>query len=230
MPGGKGSRRRKPSHHRASASGYGSGLDIHSNTYEYFSHKLNLDPKGDTIKAIVDDFNYLRTPKIGSTAEGAAIVLLKQFGYIVDMKAANKVIDSGMVKEGDELDTYLETMTPTDPNELSKYLFIELSPKKTYSINGVVLGNIVEMLEGEHIPCVFPLECSNHILKFNHNGKYTYFPPIVDRPENNNNVPDQDFVQVYTVNKKHYVHHSTGLTINEPKSRGGRRKTVRRSR
>lgn len=205
---------------RGRTSGYGSGLDIHSNPYKYFSHKLNLDPKRerDTIKAIVDDFNYLRNPKIGSPAEGAAIVLLKQFGY------------ESKVKEGDELDTYLETMTPTGPNELSEYLFIELSPKKTYSLRGKNIGHYEKALEGESMPCVFPFPCSNHILKFNHNGKYVYFPPIVDRPEKNNNVPDQDFVQVYAVNGKHYVHHSTGLTINEPKSRGGRRTRKRHRR
>jgi len=187
----------------------------------YFSHKLNLDPEGDTIEAIVDDFNYLREKK-GSPAEGAAIVLLRQFGYVVDKKA---------VKEGDELDTYLEKMIEKkDSHELSSYLFIELSPKKTYSVNGVILGNNVKMFEGDDMPCVFPLPCSNHILKFDHNGKNVYFPPIVDRPENNNNVPDQPYVQVYTVNGKHYVHHSTGLTINEPKSRGGRRTRKRKCR
>lgn len=200
-----------------------SGLDIHSNLYKYFSHKLNLDPKGDTIKAIVDDFNYLRNPKIGSPAEGAAIVLLRQFGY---------EIDKSKVKEGDELDTYLKTMKPTGSNELSPFLFIKLSTKNTYSLRGKNIGHYEEALEGGSMPCVFPLPCSNHILKFNHNGKDVYFPPIVDRPENNNNVPDQDVVQVYAVNGKHYVHHSTGLTINEPKSRGGRRtrKRHRRSR
>lgn len=189
---------------RGRTSGYGSarhGLGIHSNPYKYFSHKLNLDPKGDTIKAIVADFNYLRTPKIGSPAEGAAIVLLRQFGY---------EIDKSKVKEGDELDTYLETMKFTGSNELSPFLFIELSTKNTYSLRGEDIGHYEEALKGESMPCVFPFPCSNHILKFKHN--------------------EEDFVQVYTVNKKHYVHHSTGLTINEPKSRGGRRTRKRKCR
>jgi len=210
MPGGRSRRSRR---------GRTSGLDIHSNPYKYFSHKLNLDPKGDNIEAIVDDFNYLRNPEIGSPAEGAAIVLLRQFGY---------EIDKSKVKEGDELDTYLETMKPTGSNKLSEYLFIELSTKNTYSLRGKNIGHYEEALEGGSMPCMYPFPCSNHILKFNHNGKPVYFPPIVDRPENNNNnIPDQAYVQVYTVNGKDYVHHSTGLVENRHK--GGRRRTVRRS-
>jgi hypothetical protein len=204
---------------RRSRRGRTSGLDIHSNPYKYFSHKLNLDPKGDNIEAIVDDFNYLKKNE-RLTAEGAAIVLLRQFGYVVDKKA---------VKEGDELDTYLETMKPTGSNKLSEYLFIELSTKNTYSLRGKNIGHYEEALEGGSMPCMYPFPCSNHILKFKHNGKDVYFPPIVDRPENNNNVPDQDFVQVYTVNGKHYVHHSTGLTMNGP-TLGGRRRTRKRHR
>lgn len=69
------------------------------------------------------------------------------------------------------------------------------------------------------MPCMYPFPCSNHILKFNHNGKPVYYPPI--DPEEN--TAEEDYVQVYAVNGNHYVHHSTGLTINEPKSRGGRR-------
>jgi hypothetical protein len=198
------------------------GSDLDSNPHMYFSHRLHL-PLGGTIDAIVDDFNYLRTDrKIGSTTAGAAIVILRQFGYI----------NNPTVNRSAELTTHLEKMIEKkDSHELSPFLFIELSNEKTYSFRGNVLGKFHSMLKEDLPPCdtypLYPFPCSKYILKFTA-GKDTfqYLPPF--DPEMNTDV--KDYIQVYTVNKKHYVHYSTGLTMNGPTLGGRRRKTVRRSR
>ena len=198
-------------------------LDIlDKDPYEYFSHMLDISDE-DTINAIVDDYKYLQIT-MGFSTVWACIIILRQFGYIINPETKKEVDNyikeqakySGPLEENPLTYTVmLKTMIKEKESHiLSSNLFVELSREKTYSIRKQEIGRYVDKLEGDDMPCKYPLPCSNHILKFNHKGKPIYFPPIVDRPENNNNnIPDQAYVQVYTVNGKDYVHHSTGLSL-----------------
>ena len=205
------------------------------NPARFFSKKLGI-PRGDTIDAIVEDYDYLTTGLPMSERYGgieATVKILSQFGYSIDTDIQSKIA----AEVGGLLDTYgdprlLDSMREDGSKKMNSDLFIELSEKNIYRKSGEVLGHYQGVLEeDESPPCdtypLYPFPCSKHILKFK-NGKDNsvhYLPPF--NPETN--TPEEDYIQVYNVNDKYYVHHSTGLVI-DSKHKGGRRRTVRRSR
>lgn len=204
------------------------------NPARFFSKKLGI-PRGDTIDAIVEDYDYLTTGLPMSERYGgieATVKILSQFGYSIDTDIQREIA----VEVGGLLDTYgdprlLDSMIKDGSQKMNRDLFIELSEKNTYRKSGEVLGHYQGVLEeDESPPCdtypLYPFPCSKHILKFkNGTNSVHYLPPF--NPEMN--TLEEDYIQVYTVNDKYYVHHSTGLVIVR-KHKGGRRRTVRRSR
>ena len=203
------------------------------NPARFFSKKLGI-PRGDTIDAIVEDYDYLITKLPMDRRYGgieATVKILSQFGYSIDTDIQREIA----VEVGGLLDTYgdprlLDSMREDGSQKMNSDLFIELSEKNTYSKSGEVLGDYQGVLEeDESPPCdtypLYPFPCSKHILKFKNGTDSVHYLPPFD-PETN--TPEEDYIQVYTVNDKYYVHHSTGLTINKSKSKGGRR-TRRRS-
>jgi hypothetical protein len=204
------------------------------NPARFFSKKLGI-PRGDTIDAIVEDYDYLTTGLPMSERYGgieATVKILSQFGYSINSDVASVIL----AEVGHPLDTYgdprlLDSMREDGSKKMNSDLFIELSEKNIYRKSGEVLGHYQGVLEeDESPPCdtypLYPFPCSKHILKFK-NGKDNsvhYLPPF--NPETN--TLEEDYIQVYTVNDKYYVHHSTGLVI-DSKHKGGRRRTVRRS-
>jgi hypothetical protein len=208
-----------------------SRVDNSFNPAIYFSEKLGI-PEGYTsniLDTLVNDYNYL-TKELPQTYDEstATIRILSQIGYNVDMKY--------LIEKAREFRSYgdaygdksvTDTITYDGINHINPHLLVELSNKNTYSISGKNVGHYDGMLE-DSITCdkypFYPFPCSKHILKFkNEKGSVHYLPPF--DPETN--TPEEDYIQVYTVNDKHYVHHSTGLVI-DSKHKGGRR-TRRRS-
>jgi len=205
MPNRRSSRRGQGQGSRSRRRSHNSPNNTHENTHEkdtyfhaakFFRDALKIgrrDKIGNIqLDTIVDDYNYL----IKSFGGDEAISIL--FGQIF----GEKMNSSGT----------------RGPIKVNHRLFIELSDKHTYNF-----GRYIGALPGDPTTmCEYPLKCKSHILKFIKDEKLVYFPPIVDRPENNNSVPEQDYVNVYTMNGKDYVHRSMGLVI-DSKHKGGRR-------
>lgn len=213
----------------------------------YFSEKLGI-PEGDTsniLDTLVNDYNYLtkQLPQIYDESI-ATIRILSQIGYNVDISYLNKrarELRSLGDAYGDKSVT--DTITYDGINHINPHLLVELSNKNTYRISGKYVGHYDGMLE-DSITCddypFYPFPCSKHILKFkietdrvknetdmvkNETDRVHYLPPF--DPETN--TPEEDYIQVYKVNDKYYVHHSTGLVI-DSKHKGGRRTRKRHRR